>query len=99
MIDVWTEQIIPLAELAEQWPSGKLNRTVVYRYAKKGVGPARVRLETIMVGGVLCSSREAVQRFVEACTEAAGRPSPQPGPAAKKKARNRAKRILDDAGL
>jgi len=68
VIDVGAEDLFPLCELPEHWPAmpggGKLHRTVGYRYAKHGLGPDRIRLETIVVGSIRYISKQALQRFV-----------------------------------
>lgn len=48
--------------------------STLYRWAMRGIGG--VRLETIRVGGVMCTSREALQRFFN--RDQAGVSPPQP---------------------
>ena len=71
-VDITTETLFSLSELADHWPllpgGRRLHRSVGYRYVTKGVGPNRVRLEVVRMSGVLFTSTEAVQRFVERLT-------------------------------
>jgi hypothetical protein len=103
MIDLRTEELIPLAELPQHWPllpgGRRLHRSVGYRYAKVGVGPGRVKLETVVVGSVRYTSLEAIQRFAERLTEAED--GVEAGGRVESKARRgrRASRVLDEAGI
>ena len=40
------------------------DRSVLQRWSRDGRGPLRVRLETVMTGKGLCTTREAVHRFL-----------------------------------
>lgn len=40
------------------------DRSVIQRWSRNGRGPLHVRLETVMTGGGLCTTREAVNRFL-----------------------------------
>jgi len=67
MIDTTRETLLSLAE------AGTILRkhvATVYRWSTAGV--RGVILETLQVGGTRCTSREAVQRFCEALTDATG---------------------------
>lgn len=70
MIDIRTEKTFPLSQIAkrDELPRrrrGKpLNVATLYRWAKNGLRGGR--LETIQVGGTLCTSVEALQRFFDA---------------------------------
>lgn len=104
VIDTRTETLFPLAELPQHWPllpgGRRLHRSVGYRYATKGVGPRRDRLETVVMGSIRYTSHEAVQRFVERLTEAEdGAPVRMPTKAEKVRRRAAAARLLDDAGI
>lgn len=104
VIDIRTESLFPLADLPSHWPllpgGRRLHRSVGYRYATKGVGPRRDRLETVVMGSIRYTSHEAVQRFVERLTEAEDR-APVRAPTTKEKARRKAAaaRLLDEAGI
>jgi hypothetical protein len=82
VIDSQIEQLITLREAAATLPrrraSKKTSVSTLYRWASSGV--RGVRLETLRVGGSLLTSREAMQRFYEACTAQGGGP---PAPAAR----------------
>jgi hypothetical protein len=104
VIDTRTENLFPLAELPDHWPllpgGRRLHRSVGYRYATKGVGPRRDRLEIVVMGGTRYTSSEAVQRFVERLTEAQDA-APVLRPTTRERDRRRADaaRILDAAGI
>ena len=64
MIDMHTEEMIALRDLPGILPlkRGKpFHMDTIYRWAKKGVGGAR--LETLQIGGEVYTSREAFERF------------------------------------
>lgn len=63
MIDPAEESLLTLSEAAELLP-GRPHRCTLHRWAR-GVSGG-VRLETLLVGGRRCTSREAVQRFIRA---------------------------------
>jgi len=67
-IDAFGEQVMKLAEAGRQCPGGAVSSPTVYRWCKRGI--AGVRLESIHVGGVMMTSRQALQRFFERVTEA-----------------------------
>jgi hypothetical protein len=66
-IIVADETTFPLAEVSKHVPprrgGKKLHQATAFRWAKVGV--RGVRLETIRIGGSLCTSVEALQRFFE----------------------------------
>ena len=62
MIDLSTEEIVPLADAPAKYPYGRPHRATVYRHSLNGV--RGVRLETILIGGRRFTSTEAVHRFV-----------------------------------
>jgi len=69
MIDIQTERVLSLTEASRQ-PALPRRRNgkqphvaTLYRWAQRGV--KGVRLETIRVGGTLCTSMEALQRFFD----------------------------------
>lgn len=71
-IDVFEEELLGLAQAAKRLPrapSGKkLSTSTIYRWANRGlVGKSgeRIRLETIMFGGQICTTAEALQRYFE----------------------------------
>lgn len=70
MIDTRQEPPITLADACQYFPStsGVAHVRTLYRYATAGL--RGITLETVFVGGRRCTSREAIQRFVEAVTVA-----------------------------
>src|SRR5262245_32119544 len=77
VIDFGGEAPLPLRQAARLLPSRRAGKpthvATLYRWAQRGL--RGVRLETLQVGGTLCTSREALQRFFE-------RLSKNPGPEA-----------------
>jgi hypothetical protein len=72
MIDLAGETVLTLMEATRQLPGRRQGKkphvATLYRWAKKGL--RGVRLETLQLGGTLCTSREALQRFFDRLTEA-----------------------------
>jgi hypothetical protein len=79
-IDLTLEKPHPLADvpnlpcIPRRRGGRKLHRSTVMRWVNPGL--RGVRLEAIRVGGTLCTTIEALQRFFERL--AAPRPEPQP---------------------
>jgi hypothetical protein len=104
VLELETEHLLRLADAGQHLPPRRGGRrphpATFYRWAKAGL--RGVRLETIRVGGSLCTSREALHRFCERLTEAEG-PSPQApvpaSPASRRRAAERAGRFLDRIGI
>jgi uncharacterized protein DUF1580 len=67
MIDIESEDVFTLTEATRQLPklhSGKRPHvSTLFRWAERGI--KGVRLETIRIGGRVCTSREALHRFFE----------------------------------
>jgi hypothetical protein len=80
MIDTTREVVFPLAK-ALQFIPGKPNLSTLYRWCYKGV--KGVRLETVCIGGARKTSREALERFFQATTQAADALLVSPATAAK----------------
>lgn len=81
MIDTTREEVAPFAAAAKWLPSLRGGRPIapgtLWRWARRGL--KGVRLEIVMVGGIACTSREALQRFFESRTEQenwGGQPAP-----------------------
>ena len=78
MIDVVHEQVLPLTAAARELPSRSgalgVNVSTVWRWSLRGI--RGVRLETVLVGGIRMTSREALQRFFSAATAAANGETP-----------------------
>ena len=80
------ETLMTIPEAAKLFPGAKGSKAIyaatVYRWARIGVRGRR--LETIRVGSLVRTSREAIERFVTALTEQAERdhnPAPLPSQA------------------
>jgi len=102
VIDVANEQVIPLAAGAREVPnrdSGRgVNVSTIWRWALKG--SRGVKLETVFVGGIRMTSREALQRFYQRVTAAAdGEPAPVYTDKQRERAIQQAKATLEAAGI
>lgn len=76
----------------------KPNISTVWRWWKTGI--KGIRLETIVCGGVRCTSEAAIRRFFERLTAAAdGDPAPVRSTAEKRRAVRDAERVLDAAKI
>ena len=77
MIDLQDEEVLSLTEATKRLPRRRKGKrphvATLYRWA--GAGVRGVTLETLRVGGTLCTSLQALQRFCEACTDPSSRPS------------------------
>ncbi len=99
MIDLKTETVMSLTEATKHLPTRRGKKphvSTLYRWAQRGVRGEV--LETIQVGGVLCTSLEALQRFCDGLTK------PQPTPAGRasaerRRAIDRADKQLEKMGL
>jgi len=72
MIELKSETVLTLDDAARRLPRRRGNRpvhrTTLYKWASAGL--RGVRLETIQVGGSLCTSLEALQRFFDRLSKA-----------------------------
>lgn len=75
MIDISREHLLTITQGASELP-GRPHVASLWRY--RTTGCRGVKLETILVGGRRFTSREALQRFVDAVTAAADRPQTNP---------------------
>jgi hypothetical protein len=97
------ETVFPLGETAKHVPprGGKrLHQATAFRWAKDGC--RGVKLETIRIGGSLCTSVEALQRFFERLSAGDAVPSSAPEirtSAARKRAFEQARQELRRAGI
>jgi hypothetical protein len=110
-IVVAEEQVFPLADTPKHVPPRRggrpLHPATAFRWRNPGV--RGVKLETIRVGGTLCTSVEALQRFFErlSATDGTEPASPPPSaplaarrtPAARLKALEKARRELEQLGI
>ena len=102
MIELNSEDVVSLTEATSLLPRRRRGKkphvATLYRWAQRGV--RGVRLETIQVGGTLCTSREALQRFCERLSNPeAARSSAIRSPAARERAVDRAGRELSEVGI
>lgn len=68
-IDLKTEQLISLSEAAKTLPrtnGKKVHDSTLWRWARKGI--RGVKLEYVRVGSRICTSVEALSRFLSALT-------------------------------
>jgi len=103
VIDIQAERLFPVRNpprdvspiLGEKWP----HPATLYRWAKCGLHG--VKLETLRVGGTLCTSLEALQRFCERLTASTTAPTQPPAasPTARRRSHERAGRALDRLGI
>ena len=67
MINLKTETILSFSEVCRRLPRRRAGRPLhpatLYRWANPGL--RGIKLETIQVGGTLCTSLEALQRFFD----------------------------------
>ncbi len=97
MIDIATEQPIPLLEAARL--AGPLRNgrpphpDTIARWGRIGV--RGIRLELILVGGTRCTTREAMQRFFDALTEQATLSSPPRSAPAETPTRTRRRQLAE----
>ena len=100
MIDIQAEEVVSLTDATKHLPKRRAGKrphvATLYRWAQQGI--RGVKLETIQVGGTLCTSLEALQRFCERCTDPSIRPS---SPASKSREREikKAEYELAEAGI
>ncbi len=73
MIDIAKEKTFPLKE-ARTYIPGRPDLSTLYRWAFDK--PGNKRLEVVKVGGRWFTSREAIARFVQKCTNPAAVPPP-----------------------
>jgi hypothetical protein len=99
MIDLQHESVLSFADAVNHLPRRRKGKkphiATMYRWAMRGC--RGVRLETLRVGGTLCTSLEALQRFCERCTD----PSGNQAVTSKSREReiSRAERELTEAGI
>lgn len=71
MIKVKTEQLVSFPEACKYLPRRRAGKAphpaTLYRWANVGLNG--IRLETIQIGGTLCTSIEALQRFFNDLSE------------------------------
>ena len=95
---------LPLTDAVEQVIGERMSYATLFRWTQRGLlTPAgdRVRLEFLKIGGRRRTSLDAVQRFVEAATEAAigAATLPAQTPRARAAAVSAAERELEEIGV
>jgi len=71
-IDQNSERLFSLAEIAREIPSingRRCHPSTLWRWCTKGLGG--VKMDYLLIGRRVVSSRESTRRFFEACTQAA----------------------------
>lgn len=63
-IDIQTEKLISLGEACREVPPNGVSTATMARWIQRGV--RGVQLETVFIGGRRLTSREAIQRFIDA---------------------------------
>ncbi len=98
MIDIQSETLLSLTDAAARLPRRRKGKkphvATLYRWAKRGVKGHR--LETIQIGGTLCTSSEAMQRLFNALGGES--PTAVTSPSRKREIR-KAERELEAAGI
>lgn len=105
MINLFSEIVLSLSEAAKHRALPRRRKgkrpcvSTLYRWSTSGCNG--VRLETIRVGGTLCTSVEAIQRFAERLTAADPRVSTPMAvtPARRRREIARAERELEQDGI
>jgi hypothetical protein len=96
-----SESLLTLSAAARELPgpSGRgLHVSTLWRWAQRGV--KGTRLETVMIGGIRYTSREALERFVARTTAAADGTTPiVRTPKQRQRAIEAAERELSEAGI
>ena len=98
-IDPLTEELLSMKDAAallqKRRGGAKVSLTSLWRWSTRGA--KGVRLETVRVGSSVYTTRDALRRFIEARTAAAGGPVPQaPAPSTRSR---RAVRELERMGM
>lgn len=97
-----TEGLIDMREAARHYANGTHKATPI-RYATRGivVRGRRMKLEAVMIGGKLCTSKPALLRFFAAqnAEPDAAPASPSPSPAARTRANSKVEAELDALGV
>lgn len=101
MLDLQAEHVVNLSDATRHLPKRpggkKPHVATLYRWATRGL--RGIRLETIRVGGTLCTSLEALQRFCERLSDGTSPPIARVTSAARRRAVERAELMLDRIGI
>lgn len=102
MIDLVSERLVALTEVPKLAEMPRLRGgkrphiATIYRWAQNGI--RGVKLETVRLGGTVCTSVEAIQRFVERLSDPTSTTRPSPTKARQRQV-EAAERQLADAGI
>ena len=77
---------------------GTVHRSTIVRWASVGLGPSRIRLGTIQVGGVQCTTLRLLKKFFRKLAAAKANGQGQPAPL-KKYVQQRVEAELDREGF
>ena len=102
MIDVDNETLVEVIHAPREFPSiggRRPHKATVYRWCTRGV--RGVKLETLLIGGTLCTSVEAIRRFILATSQrkAGAAEELTRTPAQRRRASERAARELEKLGV
>ena len=93
-IDVDTETILTIPEACRSIPPRGVSLATFARWLQRGVGPRRIKPESIVIGGRRLVSKESLTRFFAAQT-----PGPSITPTQRQQQAATADRLLQEAGL
>ncbi len=100
MIEVCTDELIRLRNVPDVLRNivmgRKIHSSTVHRWASKGV--RGIVLETVSVGGIKYTTKEAIRRFSKACSAPSVTVKPSPTKTRMKQI-SRAEHSLDEAGI
>ena len=101
MIDISRERVITFTEAAGHLPRRRMGRrphvATLYRWTQRGL--RGVRLESIQIGGSLCTSVEAMQRFFNRLGGGDESPAASSPSADRAKAVSQAEQVCKAAGI
>lgn len=101
MIDFAKEELLSLTDAARRLPHRRAGRpthvATLFRWAKRGV--RGVRLETVRIGGCVCTSSEAITRFIERLSSGNASGQPQRTVAEARRSHIQAEKELALAGI
>ncbi len=99
MIDIQSESLLRVPTEASKVIPGRPNVSTIWRWFTRGI--KGVKLETVLVGGRRYTSHEAIARFVEQTTAAAGNGhrDPRSTPASRQREIERAEKECIEAGI
>lgn len=96
-----SEELIPLAKVAKFLPPelGRVHASTAARWALRGIGNPRVKLETVKIGGRRFVTRELIARFIAALSQTQGGGDDVIVSSKRQKQMRDADAILDAAGV